>query len=180
MKTLITFSLSIALIALASCDPVTRTPSSDEVQRHQQERILKEGTAQTGMPNIKNFRERKILKDIIELRDQNGLTTYSYIFCPYLGKFAFIGNTVGYGIPYATQYTSPQRPASHDEMGEHGNGAAGYPLPQADPNALFSPASADGTWILMVGPDGKTTPQYIEERLCVFTYRLPDSLVVKQ
>ena len=40
-----------------SCDD-----SSDGKQRQQQERLLAEGTAQTGLPAIKNFRERKLLK----------------------------------------------------------------------------------------------------------------------
>ena len=48
--------------------------SSDYQQREQQERILQEGTAQTGMPAIKNFRERKLMKQIIEMRDQDGIS----------------------------------------------------------------------------------------------------------
>ena len=47
--------------------------TSDEIQHDQQEKLLKEGTAQTGMPAIKNFRERKLVKDILELRDQDDL-----------------------------------------------------------------------------------------------------------
>ncbi len=38
--------------------------SSDARQRRQQELILAEGTSQVGMPAIKNFRERKILRPI--------------------------------------------------------------------------------------------------------------------
>lgn len=54
--------------------------SSDTQQHDQQEKILKEAGAQTGMPAIKNFRERKMLKDILELRDQSGLVTYTYLY----------------------------------------------------------------------------------------------------
>ena len=68
-------SIAVLGVALVGCD---YTPSSDEAQRVQQERILREGTAQTGMPAIKNFRERKLLKQIIEMRDQDGLVTYTY------------------------------------------------------------------------------------------------------
>ena len=53
----------VALSALTAC-----MDSSDDIQRLQQEQILKEGTAQTGMPAIKNFRERKMLKEILEFR----------------------------------------------------------------------------------------------------------------
>ena len=63
-------SIAVLGVALVGCD---YTPSSDEAQRVEQERILQEGNAQTGMPAIKNFRERKLLKQIIEMRDQDGL-----------------------------------------------------------------------------------------------------------
>jgi hypothetical protein len=46
-------------------------------------------------------------------------------------------------------------------------------LPQADPNGLFSPASAEGTWILMKDPNGKEVkPVYIEPRIIVSPFKL--------
>ena len=141
-------------------------PSSDEVQRAQQERILAEGTSQVGMPAIKNFRERKLLKDVLELRDQDGLVTYTYVWNEREGKLVFLGNTVGYGIPYATQFTNPQKV-------EWYNGSGGHVLPQADPNGLFSPASAEGTWIMMKDPNStKVAPVYIEPRVVVSPFKL--------
>jgi hypothetical protein len=152
-------------------------PSSDDIQREQQEKLLKEGTAQTGMPAIKNFRERKMLKDILELRDQKGLVTYTYLenMNPVVvhghtalgGKLTYFGETIGYGIPYATQYTSPQKA----DYTAHGYIA----LPQADPNGLFSPAAAEGTWVLMLDPRNKkdTLPVYIEPRITVSPFPLP-------
>ena len=139
--------------------------NSDDIQRGQQELLLKEGTAQVGMPAIKNFRERKMLKDIIELRDQDGLVTYTYLWNQYTGKLVFFGETIGYGIPYATQFTNPQK-ADH-MMGNY------LVLPQADPNGLFSPASAEGTWILMKDPIGKKVlPIYMEPRIVVSPFKL--------
>ena len=140
--------------------------SSDSVQRDQQEVLLKEATAQSGMPAIKNFRERKILKDILELRDQDGLVTYTYVFNELNGKLMFLGNTIGYGIPYATQYTNP-------EKGVRSSGGEYYTLPQADPNGLFSPSSAEGTWVLMKDPNGKQVlPVYVEARIVVSPFKL--------
>jgi hypothetical protein len=156
------FALCIA-VTLCSC--AKREQSSDETQSDTQEKILAEGTAQTGMPAIKNFRERKMLKDILELRDQNGLTTYTYLWNEMQGKLVFFGETIGYGIPYATQYTNPQKP-NYDY---HGN----FTLPQADPNGLFSPASAEGTWVLLKDPNGKDVrPVYIEPRIIVSPFQL--------
>jgi hypothetical protein len=158
---------TIALI-VSACDD--RKPTSDETQRAQQERLLAEGTAQTGMPAIKNFRERKLLKDILELRDQDGLTTYTYVWNELAGKLVFLCDSIGYGIPYATQFTSPAK--------EVGYSTALVAMPQADPNGLFSPASAEGTWVMCKDPGGPDVrPVYIEPRIVVSPFRmtLPES-----
>ena len=149
-------------VSLAGC---TYTPTSDQVQTHQQETILKELSAQTGMPAIKNARERKLLKDILELRDQEGLVTYTYLIAEYSGELRFLCSSVGYGIPAATQYTSPQR---LDYTGAHYQ-----PMPQADPNGLFSPSSAEGTWVMCKDPVGKDVrPVYVEPRIIVSPFKL--------
>jgi hypothetical protein len=46
-------------------------------------------------------------------------------------------------------------------------------IPQADPNGLFSPASAEGTWVLCKVP-GKddVKPVYIEDRVTVSPFPL--------
>jgi len=143
--------------------------SSDNIQRKQQEKILAEGTAQTGMPAIKNFRERKLLKDIFELRDQSGLITYTYLWNEIQGKKVFFCDSIGYGIPYATQYTNPQKIADSYSQG-------GFAiLPQADPNGLFSPASANGTWVMCKNPQGnEVKPVFIEPNVIVSPFKLPE------
>jgi hypothetical protein len=141
--------------------------SSDDIQRRQQEEILQEATAQTGMPAIKNFRERKMMKDILELRDQEGIVTYTYIVAENTGKLIYLGQTIGYGLPYATQYTAPDKPYTD-------NYHYGFSVPQADPNGLFSPAAAEGTWVLMKDPNGgpKVSPVYVEPRIIVSPFPL--------
>lgn len=161
--------LLIPFLALTSCED----DNSDKVQQREQERILQEGTSQTGMPAIKNFRERKILKDIIEMRDQDGLVTYTYTFSDHLGKFVFVGDSIGYGISSATQYTSPQKYVW--SAGEHGR-----VMPQADPNGLFSPSSAEGTWVLLKDPNSsKVVPTYFEQRITVSPFKLPARIVAE-
>lgn len=146
-----------------------RKPTSDEIQRSQQETILREGTQQVGMPNIKNFRERKMLKDILELRDQDGLTTYTYIWSDHVGKLIFLGETIGYGIPYATQFTNPAKVEVHTGYQSISTSS----VPQADPNGLFSPSAAEGTWILLKDPaGGKVRPVYVEPRIVVSPFKL--------
>jgi hypothetical protein len=55
------------------------------------------------MPAIKNFRERRLLKSILEMRDQEGLTTFTYTYNEMTGQLVFFCDSIGYGIPYATQ-----------------------------------------------------------------------------
>lgn len=161
--------LILPLAALIGCDSQL---SSDDIQRNQQEQILQEATKQTGMPAIKNFRERKILKDILELRDQDGLVTWTYTQNAYTGKFRLLGETVGYGIPYSTQYTNPEK------LQYMGSSWGYHTLPQADPNGLYSPSSAEGTWVLMKDPgSSKIAPVYIEQRIIVSPFKLPAGVV---
>lgn len=173
MKKRYFYSMAIIMIMLVvSASSCMEEDTSDKIQSRQSETMLKEATAQVGMPAIKNYRERRILKDILELRDREGLTTYTYLYNSYTGKLIFFGVTVGYGIPYATQYTSPQRPARGYEVKMTGNLA----LPQADPNGLFSPPSAEGTWVLMKNPHGKeVVPVYVEPRIVVSPFLLPQA-----
>lgn len=169
-KKIITFVLCCFMFVGLSAstnqaDSCEYTPSSDQIQKNQQEVLLKEATSQIGMPAIKNFREKKILKDILELRDQDGLTTYTYLYNEMNGKLIFFGETIGYGIPYSTQFTNPQK----IEVRYAGNPV----IPQADPNGLFSPASSEGTWVLMKDPNGgKVLPIYIEPRIVVSPFKL--------
>jgi hypothetical protein len=176
MKKMILVMLCSATLSIigTGCD---ERPTSDDIQRDTQEKLLQEGTAQTGMPAIKNFQERKLLKMVLELRDQANLVTYTYLenmnptivhgYTARGGKLTYIGQTIGYGIPYATEYTNPQKVEYHS--------AGGYvTLPQADPNGLFSPASAEGTWILMKDPNSsKVEPVYIEPRIFTSPFPLP-------
>ncbi len=137
---------------------------SDRRQRQMQEKLTLEATAQTGMPAIVNFRERKLLKEILELRDQDGLTTYTYLWNEFNGRLVYLGETIGYGIPYATQYTNPQKRML---------GSEGGVIPQADPNGLFPPASAEGTWVLLKNPGGSDVkPVYVEPRIVVSPFPL--------
>lgn len=120
------------------------------------------------MPNIKNFRERKLLKEIIELRDQDGLVTYTYIVADQTGKLVFLCNSFGYGIPAATQFTNPEVDVFYTTTA-----SAHMSMPQADPNGLFSPSSAEGTWVMCGDPHGtKTAPIYVEPRIIVSPFKL--------
>lgn len=161
---IIRLAVILSAFSLSSCDI---EQSSDSKQQKQQESILQEATSSVGMPAIKNFRERKLAKDILELRDQEGLTTYTYIVAEATGKLVFLGESIGYGLPYSTQFTNPEK------IERYSSGGGYVTLPQADPNGLFSPASADGTWVMMKDPNGtKVVPVLVEPRCIVSPFKL--------
>lgn len=160
MKKLL-FLLPIIFV-LVACDS---HKTSDQIQKAQSEVMLAEATASVGMPSIKNFRERKLLKDILELRDQSGLVTYTYLWNELNGQKMFFCESIGYGIPYATQFTNPQkseRPCTGCEL---------TVIPQADPNGLFSPEAAEGTWVMCKTPNSDVKPVYVEPRIIVSPFR---------
>lgn len=163
---------ALVLFVMLTAEQCDNPPSSDDIQRAQQEKILAEGTAETGMPSVKNFREKKIFKDVIERRDQNGLATYTYVFSEITGKFTYLGESLGYPISAATQYTNPQKTVD-------GYNHSITTIAQADPNGLFSPSSTEGSWIVMYDPVKKEAlPQYSESRLSTFSYKLRAGLVM--
>ena len=166
--------LALIAFALTSCDGGQQT--ADQRLNSQQEAVQGRSVSALGMPAITNFREKRLLKDIYELRDQASLVTYTYIVAENTGKLVYLGQSIGYGIPYATQYTSPMRVARYAETEERGN----VTLPQADPNGLFSPASAEGTWVLLKDPNSDDVkPIYIEPRIIVSPFKLPAALLAQ-
>jgi len=154
----------LALVLVMSLVSCKYEPTADEIDRAKQEKILEEGQRQTGMPAIVNYQEKKNLKTIYELRDNNKLINYAYLFNNMTGKLIFIGKCIGYGIPYATQYSNPQKIDWH----QNGNVA----MPQAEPNGLFMPADARGTWILLLDKDSQPHPVYIEPDVVVSPFPL--------
>ena len=161
------FKILIALVALSLVGCLNQTPTSDQRANHQQELLSSQAVDAVGMPGITKFAEKQMMKTILEQRDQE-VPTYTYIV-GMSNELKLLCHSIGYGLPYATQYTNPQRVAKASETPEHGN----VTLPQADPNGLFSPASADGTWVLCLNPNTKTTiPVYIEPRIIVSPFPL--------
>jgi len=163
MKKLLAVLLFIMMFGLYSCEEWG--DSGEEQVRNQTKKIMKEINAELGLPAIKNFSEKRFLKMVLELRDQPNLINYAYLFAENSGQLIFIGKCIGYGIPYATQYTNPSKLAA-----DHGQATA---LPQADPNGLYSPASAEGTWLMLINPvTGKPEATYIEPKIIVSRFPL--------
>lgn len=135
---------------------------SDSQQREQQEKLNLQSNMEVGMPAIVNFQEKRMLKMIMELRDTEIKTiTYTQDMN---GKLHKLCDSLGFGVPYATQYTNPSRVNS-----------SGHTVPQADPNGLFSPPGAEGTWVLCYNNETrKPSPVYVEPRIIVSPFHLTE------
>lgn len=151
--------------------------SADQIQANATKKLLSEAQRQVGMPNIVNFQQRKLMKLVQELCDQADLVTYTYIKSEYTGKLIFIGQSVGYGVPFSAQFTNPARIVDTEIEGgvrsKIGDAGEVQVLPQADPNGLFMPTSSSATWVMLINPeDGKFYPVYIETEITVAPFKL--------
>jgi hypothetical protein len=138
------------------------TNSTDFQQEQQTEQIMQQSQQQLGLPNIKNFYEKKTLKMIMEECDKSNLVTYVYLKNEMTGKLVYLGQGMGYGIPYGTEYTNPQRTVYQSVT-----------LPQADPNGLFKDSGVNATWLMLIDQEtGKARPIYCEPDLVVTPFKL--------
>ncbi len=165
----------LGMLALAACAP---QPTSNDKQREQEAQITNEGASEVGMPNITHFREMRLLKTIYEMRDQGDLSTWTYLFNQFTGKYVPMCPSIGFPIPYATQFSAPESMQTYNVRGANDGDRYGVArLPQAEPNGLNMPTSAEGTWIICIGPNNKPAVTYSEPRVVTFLYKLPESMV---
>jgi len=159
MKYILPIILTLSMLFI-SCEA---NKSTDRLQAEETEQMVRQSQQMIGMPEITNFTERRIFKEILEKRDQV-FPTYTYIM-DMNGNLHFLCNSIGYGIPFATQFTNPQYIASRYSQG-------GFAiLPQPDPNGLFMPTNADATYVLC-GTENDNEPQYVEQEILVTTFEI--------
>jgi len=167
---LFTFAL---FMSNTSCDK-TGKKTTDSLQQKQTEQSLGEANRQIGMPAIVNFQERKLFKQILELRDQESLITYCYLMNEMSGTIGqFLGKGIGYGIPAATQFTNPDKLIDVTNYGiQSYQSNDGMVIAQADPNGLFMPTATSATWYMLLDGDGVPHPVYIEPLIIVSPIKL--------
>lgn len=159
------YSLTILMVmTLLMSNTDCKDNSSNAVLAEKQEQLMQEANRQVGMPAVKNFQMRKLMKMIIELQDQSDLVCYCYLVNEMNGSIGqFMGKCIGYGLPYSTQFTNPQMV----------DGSTRVVIPQADPDGLFKPSSAEGTWVMLLNP--KTNEPhvvYFEPRIIISPFPL--------
>ena len=158
---------ALAVGSLVGCD-VNR--DSDTESSKQQEALLQQGNDQVGLPNITNFYEKKLAKKVLELRDDSQLVTYAYTQ-NMNGKYVYLGKCMGYGLPFSTQYTNPEKV-------DNSYTSSRIVLPQADPNGLFSADGTSATWLVLIDEvTGNESVVYAEPNMVVTQTKLPKRLV---
>lgn len=170
--------LLAVMLASGAASPGCSEDKSGAARERNATMIATEQAAVTvGMPGIRNYAEKRQLKAIYELRDQANLVTYTYTIdmtgkrhkvCPL--------TSVGFGIPYATQYTAPKAP--NVSRPTYPNGAQAdwhtWDAEQPEPNALYMPSQAEGTWVICLHPVTKDlAPTYVEPRVAVYLFEMP-------
>ncbi len=155
-----------AIAAILSGCMGSQVPSSDATQARKQEQAAQEANAQTGFPGITKFTEKKMVKMLYERRDSE-VATFSYVM-DMNGRLFHVCDSIGYGLPYGVQFTNPDK-VVNEEAGQyyyHGT------LPQPEPNGLFMPPTADGTWVMCAGKNGSIDPMYVEPHVIVSVHKL--------
>ena len=138
--------------------------SSAYEEAKQQNKVQQESNSQVGTPAITKFTEKRLLKQIYEMRDNN-IPTYTYLINHMTGKPVFLIESIGYGIPASTQYNNPEQPYSAN------SGVTAIPM--AEPNGLYSPAATHGTWVMIKDPNGQgVTPIFVEPDVIVSPVKL--------
>lgn len=161
MRKIILSATVVATTIFTGCQIPADSNKQESVK---QEQMKLQADQSVGMPSIVNWQEKRMAKDILELRDkQINTVTYTQDMN---GKLHKICNSVGYGLPYSVQYTNPQK-VVQNYSSSFGS------LPQADPNGLYMPENAEGTWVMCKDKNSdKVAPVYMEPRIIVSPFEL--------
>lgn len=175
MKKIIIVMLILA--SFTSCNNKDNGNKVDIEQRQKQQENQKVMRDKVGDPDIKNYEEAKTYKEILEDRDNPKLICHWYTYNDMNGKLIYQGRCKGYGIPYSTQFSNPERPIDYeDELGEDLYEEPVGNLPQAEPNGLFMPTSSSATWVLAIKDDNTISVEYVEPTIVVSKTKKPKRL----
>lgn len=164
MKKIILILCSVVLMAI--CLTGCELDNADKEKTYTED-LMKQMTDEIGMPEITNFYEKKMAKEILEVRDDTDLICYAYTMSEQTGKYIYLGKCKGYGLPYSTQYTNPEVYERY-----------GVTIKQADPNGLYSGEGLSSTWLYLIDEEtGESNITYIESEITVLQSKLPARIV---
>jgi hypothetical protein len=164
--------LLVMALFFVACEPAPKT--ADQITQQKQEKQMQEAEAQSGLPAVRNFQEKKMLKMLYELRDQENLVCHAYLMNERTGQVGqYLGKCIGYGLPASTQYSNPEKRVHWRGSTTSSSSSYDYNMPQAEPNGLFMPEGLSATWLMMIDPKTKDArPVYIEPAIIVSPFKL--------
>jgi hypothetical protein len=166
--------LLATVFALAGCGGNYNTDKAAERQAEQTRTAMDAADREAGMPRMKNFAQRKLLKNAYEDMDQ---TTLTYVYTQALdGKFICLGQALGYGVSLGTQFTASQYPQYVQMPGGIPN--VTEMVDQPEPNGLYSPSSGDATIVDLINPvNGEAHTAVMEPKIVTVPFELPPASV---
>lgn len=148
-------------LLLAGCLPDSN--SSQAVVSSQQSIYRKEQP----IPFFNFSSQRQELIDIYKAINDS-VSTYTYLYSPYLNTLTLICPSISFPIDSATQLDNPSKISWSSTSQSH-------VLPQAEPDGLYPPNSAEGTYVMCLNNDGTGSPVYSEPNVMTFT----EAVVIK-
>ncbi len=168
--------LATSLLALCGCSGGASGDQAASRQAQATATMTNAADREVGMPRIRNFAQRKLLKNAYEDMDQ---TTLVYVYTQALdGKFVCLGQAVGYGVSLGTQFTPPEYPRYiRGDSGADTPNTGTYMLALPEPNGLYQPDSGAATIVNLIGADGAAHTALVEPNVVTTPSKLPPSAV---
>ena len=156
--------IPLAFLALSAqgCRNQVGLHAANREQAAQTAELQIESNRQVGMPGITNFTEKRLVRQLYELRDQQDLSTFTYVV-DFQGRLWHVCDSIGYGIPFSAQFSNPEVRVRRNSTGT---------IPQPEPNGLWPPTSTSATWVVCASPDGNFEPLYVEPSITVSPFPL--------
>lgn len=168
------FFIAILFITIAGC---FGSKNTDQLMAEDTEAAISESNRQLGLPNIKNYTEKRTLKWVYELCDKTDLVNYAYLTSMDGQIGAYLGRCIGYGIPYSAQYSTPE--TFKRFVSKSGSNVYYEMAPLAEPNGIFKPEGLAATWLIIISPNGELAPMYVEQEILVSPFKMHDGDILE-
>lgn len=107
--------------------------------------------------------ERHLMTELYTSRN-DAVATWSLTWDTFRGKISWECPSIGFPIPGGTQLTNPMSDLRTSD-----------PVPQAEPNGLYSPSTSAGTYVMCLNDDGTVSPVYVEDNVRTFFTPMQES-----
>jgi hypothetical protein len=166
--------IAAAALAIGACNKDTNPAATRQAEATRQ--LTDQADRMVGMPRITRYTQRRQLKNAYEDMDAVVLT---YAYSQDLsGKYVCLGQALGYGIPFAAQFTAPTYPQRIRTPGTGTDSINIYEQAQPEPNGLYMPDQASATVLRLIDSvTGQAKTALIEQDILTVPFQLPPQAV---